>query len=497
MTSLTATPRVPAEGGATIDGGPRPLVIKGAQWRMPVVFMLTLALCGLQFFPAFFFLIVLLVREYRADRYSFTVMLMLSLGCYGITNQATFFVKTFDLILAASLTLFLLMHKTPIVRKLMWLCVAYGVALCIIAMYSVESFFIQFLSIRTYVAICCFIIPVGIFAGRNFEMEKFFEALMPFVLLMCGFYAIDAFIIKGNILVPKTFAWGADSTILHPLLNPFSTTIFRKYPPGMIFVAVASYPILRYYSLNWRQWSVVILGLLATTTFTVILPFLLLYCIAKGLGKYIFVSVGTFIALFALAYIVDSILPMHTTEDGLEQSTFRIKSSINQFVKLKSTTDAEELAKFGSGRMAQLLPNLQLVSDEGKELTGLGFLHEDYTKIARYKIVNVFFTDISQNEIMAGVIEINPAQIYVFAGIAGLVVVYGFYFCTYWLLRRLRYRGLYYCTLFLVLFMSLGNYATVSNISSIVSMGFTLGLVCLANRPESYFRIRRKTGALA
>ena len=263
----------------------------------------------------------------------------------------------------------------------------------------------------------------------------------------------------------------------------------------MVFIAVAAYPILRYYQLNWKQWTVVILGLLATTTFTVILPFLLLYCIARGLGKYIFVSVGTFIGLFALAYFVDSMLPVYTTEDGQEQSTFRIKSSINQFVRLKSTTEVEELAKFGSGRMAQLIPNLQLVDEEGKELTGLGFLHEDYTKIARYEIVNVFFTDISKNTIQAGIVEINPAQIYIYAGIAGLIVVYGFYFCTYLMLRKLRYRGLYFCTLFLVLLMSLGNYATVSNISSIVSMGFTLGLVCLANRPEG--KVRRKRGNFA
>ena len=495
MTQLPST-SIPQHGGSpSVQTGLRPLVISGEQWRLPVVFMLTLALCGLKFFPAVFFLIVLLVRAFRTDRYTFTVMLMLSLGCYGITDQATFVVKTFDMMLAASLTLFLLMHKTPLVRKLMWLCVAYGVALSAIAMFSIESYFIQILSIRNYVAICCFIIPVGIFAGEKFEMGKFFDALMPFALLMCGFYAIDAFIFKGNILVPRTFAWGADSSILHPLMNPFSLAIFRKYPPGMVFIAVAAYPILRYYQLNWKQWTVVILGLLATTTFTVILPFLLLYCIARGLGKYIFVSVGTFIGLFALAYFVDSMLPVYTTEDGQEQSTFRIKSSINQFVRLKSTTEVEELAKFGSGRMAQLIPNLQLVDEEGKELTGLGFLHEDYTKIARYEIVNVFFTDISKNTIQAGIVEINPAQIYIYAGIAGLIVVYGFYFCTYLMLRKLRYRGLYFCTLFLVLLMSLGNYATVSNISSIVSMGFTLGLVCLANRPEG--KVRRKRGNFA
>ncbi len=467
------------------DGGLRPLVIEGRRWRRPLVFMLTLALCGLSFFPAIFLLLVFLVKAFRENRYEFTIMLMLSLGAYGITDQQTFVVKGFDILLAASAVLFLVMYKTPLVRKLMWLCIAYLAALCIIAMYSIESFGIQFLTIRAYVAICCFIVPVAIFAGRPFRIERLFDTLMPYAMLMCIFYAVDAFIIKGNILVPRTFAWGANSSILHPVLNPFSLSIFRKYPPGMVFVAFAAYPALRYYRLNWKQWAILILGLLSTQTFTVILAFVLLYCIVRGLGKYIFGTIGLFIALFGIAYFVDSLLPVRVDDNGVENSTLRIKSSIGQFAKLKGASDPEELAKFGSGRMAQLIPNLELVSAENKELTGLGFIHEEYSKIARYKIVNVFFTDISANEIMAGVVEINPAQVYIYAGIAGLIVVYGFYFCTFLIVRRLRYRGFYIFPLFLVLVMSLGNYATVSGIGSIITMGFALGCVCLANRPES------------
>lgn len=493
--AITTAPNLNG-GSPDKDSGLRPLVISGAQWKRPLIFMLTLSLCGLKFYPAFLFLLIILVNSFRTDRYEFMVMLMLSFGSYGITTDATFFVKGVDLILVVGVVLFLTMYKTPLVRRLSWLWLGYVVALIFIASHSAESMRIQLLSIRFYAAICCFIIPVALFAGRPFSMPKLFEALMPFALLMCGFYAIDALILKGNILVPRTFAWGADSSFFHPVLDPLSTKIFRKYPPGMLFVAFAAYPVLRYYRLSAWQWTVIVAGILSTQTFIVITGFTLLFCFTKGLGKYVISSIGLFVALIGIAYAVDSMLPIKANEDGTYTSTLRIKSSVMQFSALSTSAEVEDIARFGSGRMAQLIPNLELINSEHRELYGLGFIHPDYSNIARYKIVNVFFSDIANNEIMAGVVEINPAQVYVYAGIAGLIVVYGFYGLICRIIHKCRYKKFFYYALFLMLFFSLGNYAYINGSGTLITLGFSLGAVCLANRPPEADYINSSSNVL-
>ena len=68
----------------------------------------------------------------------------------------------------------------------------------------------------------------------------------------------------------------------------------------------------------------------------------------------------------------DSFLPTQIHNDSF-QSRLRIKSSVDQFMDLFNAVDDEDIAEFGSGRMAQALPKLDVVERENRQLIGLGF----------------------------------------------------------------------------------------------------------------------------
>lgn len=48
-----------------------------------------------------------------------------------------------------------------------------------------------------------FIIPIVAFSRKEFRLIDFWNSLMPYVLLACIFYIIDAFIFSGNVLMPE------------------------------------------------------------------------------------------------------------------------------------------------------------------------------------------------------------------------------------------------------------------------------------------------------
>lgn len=88
---------------------------------------------------------------------------------------------------------------------------------------------------------------------------------------------------------------------------------------------------------------------------------------------------------FAVLYCVDSFLPYN---GELKQSTLRIKSSIDQFFILENMQDEEDLAELGTGRMAQIIPKMDLLFELNKEWTGFGFLHPEKTTMSKYIIYN-------------------------------------------------------------------------------------------------------------
>lgn len=409
--------------------------------------MLSLSLTGLSFYPAIIISLAMMFKAYRENPYDFIIMSLLFLGNYGLTQENTLPVKTYDICVVASLVLFFTYIKPPIVKRTLFVIVAYGIALLCIAWFSLETMTVQLYTWRNYLAFIFFIIPIVTFSRRQFAITEFWNRLFPYVLLACIFYIIDGFILCGNILMPCTAAY-RDSTFFDPLMSPLSFSFFRKYPPGLFPMALLVYPVARYYKLRFWQWAVVSLALFASQTFSVLSGFIAAYIFFRFGIRKLFLAI--FLGLLSLValYYVDGLLPERKSE-YITQSRLRIKSSVDQLSILMEAADDEDLADFASGRMAQILPKLDLVNEEGRQWTGLGFLHPEKNTVAKYVIVNELYTDVSENEEVAALVEVIPVQIFIATGWCGLIVHVLFLTAVYLIVRRLKYStyllSVYFC----------------------------------------------------
>ena len=460
------------------------------EWLTPLGFLLTLSLLGLSFYPAALIVLFILVNRWRRDRYDFVLMLTILLGGYGFVTKARTGIFLPDLILPVCLILWMIYRKPPLLRKILVLLLIYFAGLFVFAMFSIESMTIQFLTIRNYMAIAYIILPVVVFSGHDFDLKLFFKKTIIYSLIISAFYIIDAFIFSGNILLPGTHTYEPRLSYFYsPIWYPASGMWFRKYPPGLFILSLAIYPLARYYKISVWQWFVIIIGVVASQTTTVIsalfLGYLALRVKPATIFRYIFLTVLGCVAI----YYIDGMLPVKKNEVGVE-SKLRIKSTVDQFISLADMVDQEDLAMFASGRMAQILPKFELIAKEHKQAVGLGFLHREKTKINRYIIENEFYSDISQAEEVATGVEVVPAQIYINIGYLGLLMHIIVFVLLYWYLRRLRDSIYVANVMFIIFWMSLGGFAGLAAWDGLMLVSISIGAVLLSNKDDIWPRRR-------
>lgn len=464
------------------DTGERPyLKASMSQWIVALVFMLCSTLWGLKFYPAIVGIIGLIWYTFRVDRYSSVIMLTIFLGGYSLAKVNMLPFQNQDIALGLAVVLWFVMRKPPILKKTLLVLVFYLVSLVVIATFSAETMALQMLTLRNYLVIGYIIVPIAAFAGRDFDIHAFWSACFPYVFIMCCYYICDAFIVPGSILLPIA-PFGCSSTFTEFYIQPLGT-ICRKYPQGLFVLTLLFLPIIRTYRLRWWQWIVVLLAILSTQTFTYI------SCIVVGLVLFqrslrlklriLMVSLVAFLSIFAL----DCVLPMKDTDIGIKVSTFRIKSTIDQFVALRSAVDDEDLALFASGRLAQIMPKVAIISDEGRQLTGLGFLHPEHTTLIQYNITNEYYTDISDNEEVSTGVEVIPVQIYINVGIIGLIIHLIVFLTLYLLVQRLKHSLYFVSLLFLISWFGLGGFSGLIFSYGELLVALSFAVVILANRP--------------
>lgn len=444
---------------ATPDKGRQLLTFEKHEWYMPVFFMLCLSATGLRFYPAFLFVILFLVKAFRDDRYSFIVMLTLTVAGSGLINSKMIpGIRFSDLASIAAIILFFIYRKSPQARQTVVLLLAYFVALIILATYSLESMSIQLITLRNYLDFVYFIIPIACFAGRDFDITLFFRRVIQFSMIMCVFYILDAYIICGNLFVPLSKLWGSvESTFYDLYWQPFSFNPLRKYPVGMFFVLLSVYPMMRYFKCPWWMWAVFIVAVISTQTFTLILAVVLtMLYLAGGIKRFLKYTSIAILGLVAV-YFVDNALPRG--DDDTKGSVLRVASSVDQVVDLFDMVDLEDLAEFGTGRMAQVIPKVDLVMREHREWTGLGFLHPGKTKISRYVIDNEYYKDQSESEELAYDVEVIPVQVFLTVGYIGLFIHFLFFLALMWIIRRDRMAIYFNSVLFMCFVLGLSGFA--------------------------------------
>lgn len=451
------------------------LTLEWMDYKWPLLFLLSMSMMGLKFPLGYIFVPLILISRFRHDRYDFLIMLTIFFGGYGLISGDTLPVKPWDIGFAASLIGAFIYKKSDIVKKTIWLIVIYAACLILIATQSEESMMIQIRTIRNYLFFIYFIIPLIVFADCSFKIEDFFSHIFPYVIILCFFYIIDCYIIGGHILLPCTYIDGGFQSVFYSPIIFGPGSFPRKYPPGLFIAILAIFPLARMYSLRTWQWIVVALALGACRTFSVIGSFLLTYVLCGSGFKKVLQYFVIMVVVMGILVGIDSALPKR--DNG--ESMLRIYSSIEQIMDIRDVVDDEDIAKLGSGRMAQALPKFELVSEYGKELTGLGFLHADLTTNPKFIINNELYIDQERAEEVATGVEIELAGVYLSSGYLGLICHVAFFLFTYLYVRRMRYRLYYISCLFACFITGFGGFSTLNNPDGlfICSMAFSIVLL--------------------
>lgn len=473
---LTSAAVVPQENRQQADD--KAFAAPAAEWWRAIGYFLCLSLVGLRFYPALVLLAFVLAMRWRQDRYAFLIELTYFFGGFAFLHSNALPFKPSDIALVVSVCAVFIYRRSPLVSRILWLTLAYFAAIFLIATTSDESIRVQIVMMRNYFTIIGFLIPFLVFANCDFEWNRFIRSVVLHVLVVCGFYVVDTFLICGMVLVPGSLAI---ESLNGPVYSDFNNLLWRPgdfmwwprhYPPGLYWMALCIVPLARrQLRLSWQQWLLVILSFVSCRTMTFMAGLLVGFICFRGkVRQALVIGAASVVAITGL-YFVDSAMG----------SPLRIASTVDQFSSLEAAADNEDLAEFGSGRMAQILPKWELLGDLNRYWLGLGFLHPTLTTNPKYQIKNEYYVDVSKSEETATGVEVTQFQTILDCGFLGLIVQTAFFVGIYFVIKRLRYSQYYLCVLVAVSIFGIGGFAGLTQRDGLLLLAVTLGTVLLAN----------------
>lgn len=449
-----------------------------ATWReygSAALYLVSLSLYGLDFYPAILLIFFLLIDSWKANRVEFILRFTLLAGCYGFTAPDRGFpVKPSDVALILSFIAFLLYRKRGVVKTVTVAIGLYFAVIIGLALLSDESMAIQVLQIRNYAAIVYLFFVLYVWADNRFDIENLWHLAIVYSLVICCLYILDGFILNGYVFLPNTVMFSNNTSYFYDLnWAPFSLYFPRKYPPGLYILALAVYPVARHARLSLWQWIIVIAALAACRTMTFIAGLAVGYIVSAGLTR-------RFVKYLLLAVVC---LPLLFFVDRFTGNHMRIASTVDQFVNFtmpEEQIDGEQiegLVTFGSGRLEQIIPKIYHQGESGKLLTGFGFLHPQKTTASQFIIDNPLYSDISSSaEVVTGV-EVTQIQTVLDIGIVGLILQTLFFVALYFIVRKSRY-GLYFGSTLVVFFVAgLGGFSGWINYPSLFLISISLAAV--------------------
>lgn len=432
--------------------------------------------------------VLLLLRSLKLDKEGFLVMALMTIGGYALTNPAAgqWGFNIVYLVALIGVVGICVLRKTRRLKQVLFLYGAYAVVSVALALASEASLREQLVPLLGYLGFFAFTIPLMVFSGERFDMDRFWNRAFSFAMIVAVFYILDAYVIRGWVLIPCSTLPNPDnpSTFLSPIINGPFGWIPRKYPPGLYVWLLLLYPLARRYRLKWWQLAIFVTALICTKTFSVISGFIVGYIIAMGsFRKYITYGLSA-VALFAVLYAVDFSMGFHGEENN--QSTLRIASSINQLIALDEVEDDEDLAEAGSGRMAQAIPSVISLFEDGREMTGYGLLFNLDTQDRRFLIENELMTNPELRYRLVTDVEISLVRVMLMLGIIGLAAHLLFLWGQYVIVRRLEYRAYFSTVILTLLWMGIGDFCSLATIQGVYFDAFVFAVVLLANRPVQH-----------
>lgn len=444
------------------------------EWWQAIAFCLLISLVGLQLFPALIPIALFLAWRWGQNRYAFLVELLLVMGDYGFKHNFILPFKLSDLALVAGVIGLIIYRKNKDVKRITLSMLAYFAVLILIASTSLEKMSIQFVMMRNYMIIIAFFIPLLTFANRSFSWEKMIHSIVLHALVICGFYAVDTFIFHGYLLLPGTFASEILSSFFSPVIYPDLLYFPRHYPYGLYWLLLCVMP-MTYGKLRFSpwQWVLILLSLFAARTNSLLFALLVCAIFFRPSFKQTlrFALIGL-VAIVAGYYI-----------DGATGRNLRLADNIDQFSSLEAAQDDVDLAEFGTGRMAQILPKWELLTEMDRLDVGFGFLHPTLTTNPKFQIRNDYYTDVSRADELATAVEVTQVQTILDCGYLGLAAQFAFYIGIFFILRRRKYSRYYLCAFVGVSMLGIGGFAGVTQRDGLLILALALGMVILANKP--------------
>ena len=451
------------------------LTAPAGSWITALVFLLSMSALGLRFYPALLAVLLIMARTFTRDRYAFLIQVTLLIGGYALTDSTVTIINMSRIAFPVCLLLMFLVRKDKVTLRITIAWAIYFGLLFLMAMRSEESMRIQIRSIVNYASLIYIFVPLAILANRRFSYDSFVRAVWPYAFILCVFYILDAFVLSGFVLIPRSHIWEGDTMFYDLYWSPLSGSVIRKYPPGLYILALLVLPLAREYRLRVWQWCVVVVALISTQTFTFISGIVFVFFIIQsGLRRILLYGVLGVLGGVALYYIDGT---MEYTEAGefVNHTPMRIKSSVDQILDLRNAVDDEDIAEFGSGRIAQAIPKLELLYQLEREWRGLGFLDRYETDNPKFIIENEYYKDQSESIEVATNIEIVVLQILVSIGYIGLIVHILFYAYTYWAVRKLKHAKYYLSVLLIFTWLGFGGFEGL-----IYYMGVQMAALALA-----------------
>lgn len=452
-------------------------------WIIPLAFLLSMSMLGLEFPFAYLFITCVMAYSFFKNRYDFLIQCTLLFGVFGFYDEnVSFPFKLADVALIISIIGAFILRKDKLLWKLLLACLAYICILFLIASMSAESMIIQIRRLRQYLHILYFIFPLLVFANRDFNIMCLFKRLFLYASVIAIFYVLDSLVFCEHIFMPRT-TWGTLTyeTLTIDIFDKFE----RIYPPGLYITALLLFPLLFIYKLPVKYWIILSMGLICTKTLSVICGLIITWILFYGSLRNKLKNLFIVFCLFVVGAIID-------TNIG---GQLRIAQFIDQFVTIANagsvedlvSDNIEELAEFGTGRGAQIIPKLEVLTSTKKQLFGFGFLHDKLTTNDDYIIHNEFYSDQSSAEEVTSFVEVSQIQTILDIGIIGLLLQSLFYFYLYWLIRKCKYKNFYFSTLICISLFGIGGFAGLNQPHGLLLLGLSLGCIVLNDKKEKQY----------
>lgn len=479
ISSVTGKPLAPDNAAATQQSQRSFLDISPADYLWAFGFLLTQSLTGLAFYPAILIALFMMLVGYRSRPYDLCVMMVFWAGGYGMTRNGYLGSLSIILLLAAATIVFV--RKWPMLRAVILVFAVYLLFMLWIATRSEESMSIQLRMMRTYLCVAYFLVPILIFANRSFDFKELVRKIFTYAMCIAFMYILDCYVFSGHAMFPyanfldAATMEGYNPSWTHPEINLGKFSFPRIGPFPMIFLMLLIFPLTKGVRLHPWQWGALLLMWIACRSATLLIAILVTYILFKATGKNLIVY---------LIGLVVGVMVLSAVDDALG-GELRVNSTIDQFAVLNPNASDEELAEFGTGRMAQFIPKFALLTSYNRQWIGFGFLDPASSTAHKYMISNSLYDSVWDIDEVATGVEITQFQTILDMGYLGLIVQTLIYFGLYFIIRKQKYAKYYLCTIVCATIAGMGGNGGLNMGYSLLPIGLLLGGILLANKPTA------------